>query len=199
MDFSGAKTYILRKLRQELPRNLYYHGLHHTWDVYNAAQQIANIEGVTPDERVILYTASLYHDAGFISTYHDNEPIAVELIHQVLPDFGYEPKQIEAIGNIIMSTRLNIDPVTPLEFIMCDADHDYFGRSDYHIIAETLYRELAEYGLAMTDLEWVERQIHFLETKHQFYTESSIAMREKRKEQNLQELRMKLDRLSGAL
>ncbi len=191
MDFNATKTYILRKLRMELPRNLYYHGLHHTWDVYNAAKRLAIHEEIAESDTKILLTAALFHDTGFLTTYHANEPYAVELIENVLPGFGYTQDQIKIIGNIIMSTQISIEPETELEYIMCDADHDYFGRSDYHMIAESLARELAEYGTTMTDLEWVERQIEFLETKHRFYTETAIEWRLEWKKRNIRELKEK--------
>ena len=46
MDFQAAKAFILHKLREELPRNLTYHGLHHTLDVCQSAKEIAQAEQV---------------------------------------------------------------------------------------------------------------------------------------------------------
>jgi len=197
MNFSGAKTYILRKLKHELPSNLYYHGLHHTWDVYNAAIDLAAREQIGETDRIILYTAALYHDAGFIKQYRNNESIGVALAEEVLPTFEYSDAQINTISRIILSTDIQVPPENALEYIMCDADHDYFGRSDYHIIADSLFRELGEYGMSMSEIEWTEQQIDFLQNRHEFYTKSSIETKVPRKKQNIQELKTRLLRLKS--
>ena len=86
MKYSAAKTYILRLLKRELPSNLHYHGLHHTWDVYNSAKLIALNEGITEHESKLLLTAALFHDTGYIKSYLDNESIAIDLVKEILPN-----------------------------------------------------------------------------------------------------------------
>jgi HD superfamily phosphodiesterase len=66
MDFQAAKDYIITRLKNELSTTLYYHGLHHTLDVYNAAEKLAAMEAVSGDDLILLKTAALFHDAGFI-------------------------------------------------------------------------------------------------------------------------------------
>ncbi|MFT7612745.1 MAG: adenylate cyclase [Parvicellaceae bacterium] len=197
MNFNGAKTYILQKLKDELSNNLYYHGLHHTLDVYNAAIIISEEEEISEPDRIILFTAALFHDSGFIKQYTNNETIAVALVEEVLPTFEYSDNQIAAISRIILSTGISVPPINTLECIMCDADHDYFGRSDYHVIANSLFRELAEYGRSMNEVEWTEQQIEFLDTRHEFYTKTSISTRVPRKKQNIEELKTRLLRLKS--
>ena len=195
MKFSAAKTYILRMLKRELPPNLHYHGLHHTWDVFNSAKIIAKKEGLNDTETKLLLTATLYHDSGYILTYSDNETVAIGLVEDILPSFGYDAAQIEIISNIILSTKKGVEPKNKLEFIMSDADHDYFGRSDYHVIADSLQRELTEYNIPMTEKQWTETQLDYLENQHRYYTQSSIDMREGKKNKNIQELKNKLLKL----
>ena len=182
-------------LKRELPPNLHYHGLHHTWDVFNSAKIIAKKEGLNDTETKLLLTATLYHDSGYILTYSDNERVAIGLVEDILPSFGYDPAQIEIISNIILSTKKGVEPKNKLEFIMSDADHDYFGRSDYHVIADSLQRELTEYNIPMTEKQWTETQLDYLENQHRYYTQSSIDMREEKKNKNIQELKNKLLKL----
>jgi len=179
-------------LKRELPKNLHYHGLHHTWDVYNSAKLIAKGEGISDLENKLLLTAALYHDSGYILTYSNNETIAVNLVEDILPSFGYSYSEIEVIGNIILSTQKEVKPRTNLEFIMSDADHDYFGRSDYHVIAESLKKELMDYNIPMSDRKWTERQLDYLENHHRYYTETAIRMRSSKKAENIRELKSKL-------
>jgi HD superfamily phosphodiesterase len=180
MDFKEAKKYILTRLENELKPNLYYHGIHHTLDVYEASIRIAELEGLSQDEKIIVNTAALYHDSGFIYQYENNEEVAVKLIELILPKFGYNAEQIETIGEIILTTRIKSRPQTLLQRVMSDADYDYLGRSDVEKIATTLHKELYEQDFKFTDEEWNRMQIKFLE-KHFYYTPSSIAMRRPKK------------------
>jgi HD superfamily phosphodiesterase len=176
LDFKGAKKYIIERLETELKPNLYYHGIHHTLDVYEVSIKLAELENLNQEEKVIINTAALYHDSGFVYQYEHNEVLAVKMINEVLPKFGYNEKQIKIIGDIILTTRLKARPISLLEKIMSDADYDYLGRSDVNKIATTLHKELSEYGVPFSIEEWNELQIKFLK-KHHYHTESSIQLR----------------------
>lgn len=189
MDFQSAKSYILSRLTKELSPKLYYHGVFHTWDVYNAASSLAQKEGLTEWEGKIVRTAALFHDCGFLMQYTHNEPIAVEICEAVLPQYGYTREEIDKIGQIVMATRIDIEATDHLEQVMCDADYDYFGRKDYHDIAGSLRAELAEYGTTLTELQWLDMQITFLEERHHYYTSTALKMRQQRKEQNVAQLK----------
>ncbi len=41
MDFSEAKDYIVERLVTELPKDLYYHGAHHTFDVVKSVHSLS--------------------------------------------------------------------------------------------------------------------------------------------------------------
>ena len=192
MDFSEAKEYIVNRLVKELPKDLSYHGAHHTFDVVMQAQKIGKAEGISNDEMFILLTAAYFHDAGFLFIYQSNEPEAVKLAREVLPEMGYSKEQVDEICKIILSTDIKVLPETLLEKIMCDADHDYFGRKEYSKIAETLRDELQEYGTSFDDKEWLEVQIQFLEEKHRFYTNTSKRLKQEIKEENITALKKEL-------
>lgn len=180
MDFKNAKKYILNRLEKELKPNLYYHGIHHTLDVYEASIRIAELEGLSQEEKVLVNTAALYHDAGFIYQYEHNEEVAAKLVEVVLPKFGYNAKQIIEIVRMILSTKIKARPSSLFERIMSDADYDYLGRNDVEKIADTLQKELFEQDFKYSDKEWNEIQIKFLE-KHLYYTESSLKLRRPKK------------------
>ena len=188
MDFKNAKKYILERLENELNPNLYYHGVHHTVDVYEVSIKIAEIENLSQEEKVIINTAALYHDAGFLFEYQENERLAVKLIKEVLPKFGYNRKQMNAIGDVILSTQLKTKPNTLLQKIMSDADYDYLGREDNFKIAESLNKELKANGFSFNDEEWNNMQIKFL-NKHEYHTQSSIQLRREKKWDYLRHLK----------
>ena len=180
MDFKNAKKYILERLEGELSPKLHYHGIHHTIDVYEASIRLAELEGLSQEEKVIVNTAALYHDAGFIYQYEHNEEVAAKLVEIVLPKFGFNEKQISEIAKIILSTKIKARPSSVFEKIMSDADYDYLGRNDVKKIADTLHKELFEHDFKFSEPEWNEVQIKFLE-KHLYYTESSLALRRPKK------------------
>lgn len=184
MDYKKAEDYIFKRLRKELPSNLYYHDFNHTYDVVQATDRIAKDEKVSEEEFIIVKTAALYHDVGFVVRYLNNEPIGAHIAQQTLPDFGYNQKQIDQVSEIIMATGLPRNPQNKLEKIMCDADLDYLGRDDYSALSSQLQKELMEYGLIMSLKEWYEYQINFL-VKHIFYTETSLQSREQKKQVHL--------------
>ena len=188
MNYSEAEKYILAKLHKELPGNLYYHGLHHTLDVCAAAERIGEAEKANADELIILKTAALFHDAGFIYQYYDNEHLGVKLACDALPSFGYSGVQITEISKLILSTSFPQNPKNLLEKIICDADLDYLGREDFYSISYTLRREWAEYGKSKTLLQWYEEQLAFMK-KHKYYTEYSKQTRGPRKEQYAAEMK----------
>ena len=57
IGFKDAKKYILNRLEDELNPNLLYHGIHHTYDVYEVSIKIAELEGLSQDEKVLINTA----------------------------------------------------------------------------------------------------------------------------------------------
>ncbi|PWH86560.1 adenylate/guanylate cyclase domain-containing protein [Brumimicrobium oceani] len=189
MDFEFARRFIITKLKSSLPDELDYHNIKHTLNVEKAAIRIAKLEGVKGEELILLRTAVLFHDAGFIFRYSKNESFGIKMAEIELKKFGYSEEQIETICNIISATRQDLCPVTLLEKIMCDADHDYLGRADYHNVAKTLRHELANYGHTMKESEWIDFQINYLENVHQYFTQTSKNIRERGKLIRINELK----------
>ena len=190
MDCHRAETYVLRELRAHLSPTLYYHGLHHTLDVVQQAQSLAEGEGITdPEALTLLRTAAHYHDAGFMTTYQGHEAAGCELARQVLPDMGYSPAQIELICSLIMATRLPQSPGdSVLAKILCDADLDYLGRpTDFWPISQTLRKELEAHGSTVDDHTWNEGQVKFL-SAHRYWTATATARREAAKQARLAEV-----------
>lgn len=197
MDYQRAKTFILNKLEQELPEDLTYHGLHHTRDVLEASIRLAEQEGVNGHDLLLLKTAALYHDAGFLTTYKEHEEVGCELSVQYLPQYGFSDEEIEKICGMIRATRIPQTPHNLLEEILADADLDYLGRSDFHTIADSLYREFRSREIVKTEQEWFRLQKSFFES-HRYFTESAKAMRTAKKEEHYKWICEKLESLEEA-
>lgn len=192
-DFEGLRSFIINKIKAELDDALIYHSYEHTLDVEEAVLKYAKLEGLTADETILVRTAALFHDTGFLLKYNDNESIGAQLARKYCPDFGYTEEHIRIIEDIILSTSYDIEPKNIMEKVMSDADHDYLGRADYHVIVKKLFRELEHFGNKMTEREKIEAQISYLEHKHQFYTTSALNLRQPGKENRIEELKKMLE------
>ena len=186
-NYKKAEQHIVKLLKIKLPEGLYYHGLHHTFDVCDAAQRIAKAEGVTGENLFLLLTAALIHDAGFTVTYINHEDKSVELAKQILPQYGYSDEQLKVIEGIIEATKLPMNAKTELEKIMCDADLDYLGRADFYPISEGLKKEFLAQGIVKNDKEFDAVQIKFLNT-HKYFTATAKETRNAEKQKRLEEI-----------
>ena len=149
------------------------------------------MEGIEGDDIFLLKTAALYHDAGFVHQYSNNEELGAALAQEVLPRFGYTQEQIEKIGRLIRATKVPQEPKTHLQQIICDADLDYLGGDEFHIIADKLKRELMERNMVKSDKQWDELQIGFLES-HTYFTKTAINLRRENKLLRLEEIKERL-------
>ncbi|MHA4740157.1 HD domain-containing protein [Dyadobacter sp. MSC1_007] len=195
MDIEKAEAYIVAELQMRLDPTLYYHGLHHVLDVVRASAEIAALEQVQDEESLILLkTAALYHDCGFISVYQGHEEAGCRIARRVLPDFGYTPGQIDKVCGMIMATMIPQNPQNQLEMILCDADLDYLGRDDFDTISATLFEELKTRDLIDDIPAWDTVQVRFI-SAHRYWTASEIERREAAKQRHLQQLKSRLGAL----
>ncbi len=184
-DFENAMEYVLGRLTKELPDNLPYHGIHHTRDdVLPAAERLANLAGLDAEALLLLRTAALYHDTGYVEQYTQNEPVGARIAGESLPKFGYTPAQVKVIQGIILATQMPQAPSTYLEELMCDADLDSLGRDDYLETSHNLRAELALHGIDIPLMKWYERQHTFI-SGHTFFTEAARKLRRAKKQENL--------------
>jgi len=189
MDIEKAEKFIVDLLDTQLSSTLYYHGLHHTLDVLNAAMILADEEGVEDrSDLKLLKTAALFHDSGFVNTYKNHEEEGCRIANVHLSLFGYSQGEIKKICGMIMATKIPQTPTTILEQILCDADLDYLGRDDFEPIAASLFEELKARKLVENETTWNVIQVKFLES-HRYHTKSAINKREVQKQKRLIELR----------
>jgi uncharacterized protein len=194
-DWEGVKQHILGRLSRELAPDLAYHGVHHTRDdVLPAAERLATLSDLDSERSLLLRTAALFHDVGYLERYLDNEPIAVRIAQETLPRFAFSDRQIELIGEMILATRLPHSPNSFLQALICDADLDSLGRRDFLQTSHNLRRELAAHGEVLNLMEWYERQLGFLRN-HTYFTPAARSLRNAGKHDNIQKLRRRLRRM----
>lgn len=193
ISYYKAERHIMKILEKKLSPKLHYHSIAHTKDVCQAIERLAISEGITDEGLFLLKSAATYHDAGFVESYENNEPVGARMAEEMLPNYGYSAQHIEHIKELIYVTQIPHNPKNHLEEIICDADLDYLGREDFHEIADKLRLELREHGKIDSDRKWDEIQVGFL-TNHRYFTETAKKSRDERKAKNLQEIKDRLER-----
>ncbi len=197
MELDSLRKLVLNKLKKELNPNLYYHNYQHTLDVCESVDRLAEIENVNGEDRILLQTAALMHDTGFIWRYENNEELACEYSTEILPEYNYTRGQVEYIANMIMSTQIPQKPQDKLGMILCDADLDYIGRGDFFITALRLHREWSENSNhKITFRDWYLKQQNFI-LQHDYFTEGSKKLRNSTKQHNLSQVKELLNLLDA--
>jgi uncharacterized membrane-anchored protein YitT (DUF2179 family)/predicted metal-dependent HD superfamily phosphohydrolase len=192
MRFEEARTFLLNKLENELPPELIYHNINHTLEVLTSAEDLAGMENISGQELLILKTAALFHDAGFLQLYDGHEEISCQLATSLLPQFDYTDDNIRKICRLIKATQIPQHPLDKKAEILCDADLYYLGTNDYTQNAENLFLEMETAGLIKSRSEWMEIQIKFLE-EHKYFTQSAIDRLSAGQHQNLIFLKSNLE------
>ena len=190
--FTSIKQPILTRLENELDSRLGYHNITHTLDVLEQAEVLAEQEKVTDKhDLLLLKTAAVFHDSGFLFVYKNHEEKGCEIASESLRNV-FSKEDIKKVFGMIMATKIPQTPNTLLEQIICDADLDYLGRNDFEPISRNLYKEFIVFKIIPEDIIWDHIQIKFFESHH-YFTGTSISKRngEKLKHLNILKERSK--------
>lgn len=188
MKYKEAIDCIVKYMQEELPDKLRYHSLEHTLGVLHSSEYIGKKHQLTTHEFELLLTAAAYHDSGFTRTYKGHEEVGCDIVREFLPKFDYNQEEIDTIEKMIRSTKIPQSPTTLSEKILCDADLDYLGGGKYDEISESLFDELGLNGVKISDGDWLNMQITFLEAHH-YWTDFAIEILKPKKEKILHALK----------
>ncbi len=187
IQFTDIQEMILDRLEKELPDYLYYHNVKHTVDVVTEVELMGWAEGCSDEEMLLLKTAGLFHDAGHTIEYDNHEYHGTQMAREILPEFSYSQQQIDTICDIIMATKLPPQPKNLLQEIICDADLDYLGRSDFIPVSNTLYDELKAQNKIGSLNDWNKLQVKFI-SGHQYFTKTARSLREVNKQKQIERI-----------
>ena len=187
MQYEQVHTFMIDKLERGLPSYLTYHDVQHTKNVIAAAEHLAAGENLISKELILLKTAALFHDSGFLQSPHEHEAQSCTIAKRFLPEYDYSEEQIENICRMIMTTKLPQSAEDHLSQLLCDADLYYLGGNEYEIHAHKLYKELKKNKVVQTEIEWQLKQAEFL-SSHRYFSRTARHEREETKQQNLQHL-----------
>jgi uncharacterized membrane-anchored protein YitT (DUF2179 family)/predicted metal-dependent HD superfamily phosphohydrolase len=191
MQFEKLQSFVIDKLTAELPAYLIYHDIQHTKDVLGYAEKLAVEENISGQDLMLLRTAALMHDTGFLEAHTGHEEVSCSFAQTFLAQFEYTDDEIKQICQLIMATRIPQQPENKLAEILCDADLYYLGTNLYTQNADNLYLELENAGLIKSREEWVHQQIKFLHAHH-YFTNTAIAQLAPGQQQNLEALQSEI-------
>ena len=182
--FESIQERIIARLQSDLDPRLGYHNVSHTLDVLEQAQTIAKEEGITnPHDLLLLKTAAVFHDSGFLFVYKGHEEKSCEIASGYLTE-TFDQADLKKIHGMIRATRIPQTPNNLLEQIICDADLDYLGRKDFEPISRSLYEEFMTFNIIPENVVWDHIQIRFFETHH-YFTDTMIKKRNQKKLEHL--------------
>lgn len=185
--FEEIEEHVVGKLKRELPKDLYYHGYHHTLDVLRSAKMIGKAENLSDDEMYLLKVAVLYHDIGFTKTYKNHEAQGCQIATDELTGFGFSAEDIAKVHGMIMATKIPQSPKTKLEQVIADSDLEYLGTDDFEKIGRTLFEEMKIYMNVEGEKHWNIIQMNFLKS-HRYFTDFCKKNREAQKQAHLDKI-----------
>lgn len=164
-----------------MPSYLSYHGLDHTLDVLNVCEQYIKRLDLPEEQRYLLRTGAIVHDMGFLKGPANHEEVGSGMAAEIMRNLGMNENQIQEVKGLVMATKIPQTPLNEIQKIICDADLDYLGRSDYPEISTRLFKELKYMKVLETEEQWKNLQINFLKAHH-FHTPFAIKNREPKKQ-----------------
>lgn len=179
---------IFEILKEELPNDLYYHGIHHTLNVLKVSHAYIRREQIDSHKAKLLRLGVLLHDIGFADSREDHEKYSSERADKLMTHFGFERIDILIVKDLILATRYPQNPKNQLQRIICDSDLDYLGRDDFYEVGDLLFKELKAQKQVKNKREWNKMQIRFL-LEHHYHTDFARKHRQPNKELRIAELK----------
>jgi HD superfamily phosphodiesterase len=187
-NYEVFKKEISGILKAKLDPRLTYHGFHHVENVMKAALMLADEMSISGEDLLLLKTAVMLHDSGFIRTYMNHEEESIDIGKKMLLDYGYSDSDFEKIAGMIRATKIPQLPNNTLEYIIADADLEYLGTDLFDEISESLFVELMAFNFIKDRNQWNQIQVNFL-SKHKYFTEFCRKNREPIKQMHLEKIK----------
>jgi len=187
-----ASDFVKNLFNEKLPEGCTYHNLTHTIEVVDTASLISDHSGLDKKQKEKVLLACWFHDTGVTESYKDHEEASTRICRKFLSSMEYPQSDIDVINTAILATRLNSQPGTIIEQVVCDADLSHTGKKGFTAKSELLRREWANvFRKNYSDLEWIRNNVEFLSSV-KFHTRYAKENFEERREKNLDKMRKKM-------
>lgn len=189
-----ARAYVQNLLSKELSTGHVYHNWDHTSMVYDEAMSLADAAALSDDDREILSLAALFHDTGFVRTFHHHEDESKKIAAAYLSELNYPTDKITKVVNAIDATKMPHLSTDKVGALLQDADLSNLGRDDWETFSELIRQERDNLiGEKITNEEWENQNNTFLKDTL-FQTREGKLKYDEGKKKNREELKEKIKR-----
>ncbi len=170
-----------------------YHTKEHTAEfVLPAALRLADLEGFSLEERLLMGVAAVFHETGMIKDYNKHEISSAEFAESYMgeSEYDYTEGGIAIVKNAIKKTDPDKAPESKYSGVLKDADLSYIGGKRYMELQSRLREELEihpespNHRKTLDDAEWREFQLDFLNS-HKWFTKSAERLYGEIKKENI--------------
>jgi predicted metal-dependent HD superfamily phosphohydrolase len=173
-DFSSIidkATHIVRQIfADKVPSDYYFHDLHHTLQVVEAATQISASMSLPEDDRFALLLAAWFHDTGYSLIYEGHENASAEIAERFCVSHGIDEVILSKVKACILATSMPQSPDSLIEEILCDADMSHLGSGQYAEESKLLRKEInSVFNKDIGKKAWRRTNISFLQ-EHRYFT-----------------------------
>jgi hypothetical protein len=188
MDFKKMTDKIEKHIRSYFKNHPYpelpYHYINHTAYVVKQAKKLGLNYALNKEQLFEVATASWFHDVG-----SEHEIRGAKMAVEYLKSLSVHPDIASAVSDLILATKLPVNPKNILEEIICDADIYHLEKGAFFEKNRLLKNERKMLQRrSITGEEWLKQSIGFLEN-HGYYTAYARNLLLSGKNKNLQTLR----------
>ena len=187
LRLADLEELIFDKWRNDAPPGLFFHNLSHVLDVYTTIELLGKAAGLGEEEMLIIRTTGLLLHSGYLFSYSKSRGKSIRFARETLPDFKYDPIQIERICSLLKSSDPSNTPASESLKIISDAETIYFGRVDFPEKAMALYKEMREHNEANGFESWKKKMKQKV-SMHEYYTHTASVLREVNKTEQISKL-----------
>lgn len=184
-----VEKFVFSFLSKSIHPNYVYHNLTHTQRVVKSTKEISAFLEIEKGPLENLVIAAWFHDTGYVDGQENHEVKSVQIATEFLKAQNISEERVQAIGALILATKITTEPQNSLEEIIKDADCAHLASKNFLEMVSLLRKEW-ELSLdkKYTDAEWIELNLSFLSQKHSYYTDFALRNWSKGKDKNLAKL-----------
>lgn len=184
-----AEVYINNLFKKHLSKRYLFHNYKHTLEVVKTAEELADKNDLSEEDKELIVLAAWFHDSGLIDNYEEHEKASARRAEEFLKKHDYPANKIEKVKSHIISTKYDVPPENLQEEILHDADIVHIGKKGFFRKGELLRVEKENFlNKSYTELEWQKNQYDFL-INNDFITQPAKKNYEKRRAKNIKKQR----------
>ncbi len=190
-----AENFVRDLFKDKLSDSYTYHNFKHTKRVVASAEELAEKENLSEDEKQALALATWFHDTGYIQGPTKHEINSAIIFRQFASENEIPDNIANLTERLILVTEMCHNPETTAEKVIRDADCSHFATAQFEKISSKLREEWQLQGRAYSDSEWMKGNLEMLTKWHKYYTDYAVANWQPEKEKNIASIKQKLQEM----